>query len=76
MSCLCCPLLHQTLQVFDGALPAVPLVWNPRLTATAGQVVDDGSLNRLKASRQERIPVRLELSTKVGELGRQGMAGW
>ncbi|WIA35546.1 hypothetical protein OEZ86_003971 [Tetradesmus obliquus] len=52
-------------QVFDGALPAVPLVWNPRLTATAGQVVDDGSLNRLKASRQERIPVRLELSTKV-----------
>jgi hypothetical protein len=52
--------------VFDGGLPAVPLVWNPRLTATAGQVVDDGSQNRLKASREERVPVRLELSTKVG----------
>jgi hypothetical protein len=54
-----------TLQVFDGGLPAVPLVWNPRLTSTAGQVVDDGSQNRLKASREERVPVRLELSTKV-----------
>lgn len=53
------------LQVFDGGLPAVPLVWNPRLTSTAGQVVDDGSQNRLKASREERVPVRLELSTKV-----------
>lgn len=54
-------------QVFDGGLPPhLPLVWNPRLTSTAGQVVDDGSHNRHKASREERIPVRLELSTKVG----------
>lgn len=53
-------------QVFDGALPAdLSLVWNPRLTATAGQVVDDGSMNHLKASREQRIPVRLELSSKV-----------
>ncbi|KAF6256310.1 SprT-like family-domain-containing protein, partial [Scenedesmus sp. NREL 46B-D3] len=52
-------------QVFDGGLPPVPLVWNPRLTSTAGQVVDDGSQNRLKASSEERVPVRLELSTKV-----------
>jgi hypothetical protein len=53
--------------VFDGALPAdLSLVWNPRLTATAGQVVDDGSMNHLKASREQRIPVRLELSSKVG----------
>jgi hypothetical protein len=54
-------------QVFDGGLPGdLPLVWNPRLTATAGQVVDDGSRNHAKAHRQERIPVRLELSSKVG----------
>lgn len=53
-------------QVFDGGLPPnLPLVWNPRLTSTAGQVVDDGSQNRLKASLEERVPVRLELSTKV-----------
>jgi hypothetical protein len=43
----------------------VLLVWNPRLTSTAGQVVDDGSQNRLKENREERVPVRLELSTKV-----------
>lgn len=41
-------------------------MWNPRLTATAGQVVDDGSRNSEKSSRDERIPVRLELSSKVG----------
>lgn len=53
-------------QVFGGRLPAeLPVVWNPRLTATAGQVVDDGSKNHLKSSRAERIPVRLELSSKV-----------
>jgi hypothetical protein len=52
--------------VFDGALPAnLALVWNPRLTATAGQVVDDGSRNSEKSSRDQRIPVRLELSAKV-----------
>jgi len=28
-------------------------------------VVDDGSKNHLKSSRAERIPVRLELSSKV-----------
>lgn len=60
------PLIHQ---VFDSALPAdLALVWNPRLTATAGQVVDDGSMNHLKAIRAQRIPVRLELSSKVGVL--------
>eukprot|EP00775_Hariotina_reticulata_P008588 gene8588-8770_t len=53
-------------QVFDRALPAdLALVWNPRLTSTAGQVVDDGSANSIKSSREERVPVRLELSTKV-----------
>lgn len=52
--------------MFDSGLPAdLALVWNPRLTATAGQVVDDGSRNQLKSSREERIPVRLELSSKV-----------
>jgi hypothetical protein len=52
--------------VFDGGLPAdLLLVWNPRLTATAGQVVDDGSRNSEKSSRDQRIPVRLELSAKV-----------
>ncbi|KAG1661607.1 hypothetical protein FOA52_000782, partial [Chlamydomonas sp. UWO 241] len=52
--------------VFGGRLPAdLPLVWNPRLLSTAGQVVDDGSANRLKSGPDERIPVRLELSVKV-----------
>lgn len=55
-----------SVKVFDGRLPVgLPLVWNPRLTATAGQVVDDGSVNALKSSAAERVPVRLELSSKV-----------
>jgi hypothetical protein len=57
---------HAVVQVFDSGLPAdLALVWNPRLTATAGQVVDDGSRNHLKSSRDQRIPIRLELSSKV-----------
>jgi hypothetical protein len=59
--------VHVAVQVFDSRLPAdLALVWNPRLTATAGQVVDDGSRNHLKSSRDQRIPIRLELSSKVG----------
>lgn len=55
------------MQVFEGSLPAdLAVVWNPRLTATAGQVVDDGSRNHEKSSGAQRIPVRLELSSKVG----------
>lgn len=40
--------------VFGGRLPAdLPLVWNPRLLSTAGQVLDDGSRNREKADPSE-----------------------
>jgi hypothetical protein len=66
-SVLCvCVCARLRCQVFEGKLPTdLPLVWNPRLTATAGQVVDDGSRNKEKSSREQRIPVRLELSSKV-----------
>ena len=40
--------------VFGGRLPAgLPLIWNPRLLSTAGQVLDDGSRNREKADPEE-----------------------
>ncbi|MEW5319610.1 MAG: hypothetical protein WDW38_010753 [Sanguina aurantia] len=52
--------------VFGGRLPPdLPLVWNPRLLSSAGQVVDDGSANARKTSHDQRIPVRLDLSPKV-----------
>ncbi|GAX77225.1 hypothetical protein CEUSTIGMA_g4671.t1 [Chlamydomonas eustigma] len=52
--------------VFGDGLPSeLKLVWNPRLLSTAGQVLDDGSMNHRKCSPEERIPTRLELSTKV-----------
>lgn len=36
--------------MFGGRLPEdLPLVWNPRLLSTAGQVLDDGSRNREKS---------------------------
>jgi len=53
-------------QVFEGRLPtALPIVWNPRLTCTAGQVVDDRSQDSLKTDRSQRMPCKLELSPKV-----------
>jgi predicted SprT family Zn-dependent metalloprotease len=37
--------------VFDGRLPPdLPIVWNPRLRCTAGQVVDDRSQDALKTT--------------------------
>jgi predicted SprT family Zn-dependent metalloprotease len=58
--------------VFDGRLPTdLPIVWNPRLRCTAGQVVDDRSRDALKigatpaARRAERVACRLELSPRV-----------
>lgn len=54
------------LAVFGGRLPPdLPLVWNPRLVATAGQVLDDGSLNSMKTAKDQRIPCRLELSNRL-----------
>jgi hypothetical protein len=57
------------IQVFKGRLPVnLPIVWNPRLVCTAGQVVDDGSMNSFKElgkHKLKRIPCRLELSPKV-----------
>ena len=54
------PLLFSSLpprwnaSVFGGRLPAgLPLIWNPRLLSTAGQVLDDGSRNREKADPEE-----------------------
>eukprot|EP00983_Pelagomonas_calceolata_P096436 1158128-Pelagomonas_calceolata.AAC.1 len=42
------------LAVFGGRLPPdLPLVWNPRLVATAGQVLDDGSLNSMKTAKDQ-----------------------
>jgi hypothetical protein len=56
--------------VFAGRLPAdLPLVWNPRLATTAGQVVDDGTRQHLKTGPGQRIPCRLELSPKVSGTG-------
>ncbi len=35
--------------MFGGRLPPqLPLVWNPRLVSTAGQVIDDGTQQALK----------------------------
>jgi len=55
--------------VFGGRLPRdLAIVWNPRLRCTAGQVVDDRSLDAQKVdprSRRERVACRLELSPRV-----------
>jgi hypothetical protein len=38
--------------VFGGRLPSdLPLVWNPRLVSTAGQVMDDNSQDHAKTKR-------------------------
>ncbi|KAJ9525148.1 hypothetical protein QJQ45_020676, partial [Haematococcus lacustris] len=52
--------------VFGGRLPRnLPLVWNPRLLSTAGQVCDDGSANARKTVAGQKIACRLELSSKL-----------
>lgn len=41
--------------MFGGQLPPeLPLVWNPRLVSTAGQVLDDGSRDKEKAGNKEQ----------------------
>ena len=48
------PSLRWNHAVFGGRLPAdLPLVWNPRLLSTAGQVLDDGSRNREKSDPEQ-----------------------
>lgn len=57
---------HWNQTVFGGKLQVdLPIVWNPRLVSTAGQVLDDNSQNHRKHHAKQRIPCRLELSKKI-----------